>query len=56
MYKQIPIPGLEPPPEPAKKPKAGTWDRIASLETRVLRLELELILLRIQMEGNRDRA
>ena len=27
MYKQIPIPGLEPPPEPAKKLKASTGDK-----------------------------
>jgi len=53
MYKQIPIPGLEPPPE-LKKPKASTQERIASLESRVLRLELELTLLRIQMEGDHN--
>ncbi len=54
MYKQIPIPGLEPPPEPAKKLKASTQERIASLESRVLRLELELTLFRIQVEGDHN--
>lgn len=46
--KQLSIPGL---PVPAPKSKPPTQDeRIANLESRVLRLELELSLLTILVE------
>lgn len=46
--KQLSIPGLELPTELVRKPAKA--DKITNLETRVLRLELELSPLRILME------
>jgi len=52
--KQLAIPGLEPPPEPAKKPKLSTSKNRDDLEKRVRCLELEVTLIRIQLEGDKD--
>lgn len=48
LNKQLSIPGL-PVPEPKIK-KSTTEERLASLESRILALALELSLLRILME------
>jgi len=51
--KQLSIPGL-PDPKPKVKPPPQD-ERIASLESRILTLELELSLLKILMEkGDKD--
>ena len=52
--KQLSIPGL-PVPKPKSK-KLTAEERLASLETRVVSLELELTLLRIQLEDTKDHA
>jgi len=52
--KQLAIPGLELPLWFSKRPKSSSRDKIASLETRVLRLELEVALLGLQLEGDND--
>lgn len=54
--KQLTIPGLEPfnRAKPSKRLECVTdKERIAQLEARVLTLELELTLLRIQVEGEK---
>lgn len=56
MAKQLTIPGLEFTPSLPLKPKACTRERIASLENRVLRLELELTLIRLQLDGDKEHA
>ena len=48
--KQLSIPGLEAPVKPPGKSAAGLEKRIAALEDRALSLEMELTLLRAQME------
>ena len=53
--KQLTLPGM-PPPSPPKPNKLSAQQRIANLESRVLKVELELTLLRIQLEGDKDRA
>ena len=51
LDKQLSIPGL---PVPVPKSKPLTHDeRIATLESRVLCLELELTLIRLQLEQGR---
>ncbi len=53
LDKQLSIPGL-PIPEPKEK-KPTAEERLASLESRMLKLELEVSLLRILMEkGDKD--
>ena len=53
IKKQLPIPGLE----PSKRLECVTdKERITQLEARVLNLELEVALLRIQMEGEKEHA
>lgn len=50
------IPGLDDAPAPAKPfgpPLRPLLQRIAALESRILQLELEISLLRIQMEKER---
>ena len=54
--KQLSIPGLPLPGPKLEKPKAGTKEKLANLEFRVLALELELTLLRIQLEDTKDHA
>lgn len=55
--KQLTIPGL---PAPAvvirKRQPRRLRDRIANLEQRVTQLEAEIILLRAQLEGDKDHA
>jgi len=55
--KQLPIPGLEPSPlpltmsyNPHRKPTGRPADRVKFLEKRISSLELELAILKIQME------
>jgi len=48
--KQLEIPGLPPPAPPKPKP-LNIRQQIADLQDRVLQLELELTLLRIQAGG-----
>lgn len=48
MDKQLSIPGLPTPERKVKKP--ATEEKIDALESRLLRLELELSLLRILVE------
>lgn len=57
--KQLSIPGLETPPgssllsfSPPRKPAVRLVDRITFLEKRVADLELELLILKIQMEAD----
>ena len=54
MGRQMSIPGLEPPPAPPKPRPTNIRQQITDLQDRVLRLELELTLLRIQLEGDKD--
>lgn len=55
--KQLSIPGLEMPPRPAKVKRPDADERLATLESRMLKLELEISLLRILMEkGDKERA
>lgn len=56
MSKQLTIPGLELSSSPPKKPKVSTQEKIASLEKRVLSLELETTLIRLQLEDAKDHA
>ena len=51
MSRQMSIPGLEPPPAPPKPRPTNIRQQIADLQGRVLQLELELTLLRIQTGG-----
>jgi len=51
MCRQMSIPGLEPPPAPPKPRPTNIRQQIADLQGRVLQLELELTLLRIQTGG-----
>jgi hypothetical protein len=48
INKQLSIPGLPVPETKTKKPTAE--ERLASLENRMLKLELEVLLLRILVE------
>ncbi len=55
--KQLPIPGLEPSLfpltmsyRPRRKPTSWPADRVSFLEKRISSLELELAILKIQME------
>ena len=54
--KQISIPGLEPllssPPSRSRRPKRPAWpaDQVAFLEKRISALEVDLSILKIQME------
>ena len=54
--KQLSIPGLEPllssPPSRSRRHKRPTWaaDRLRFLEKRIDEMELEISLMRIQME------
>jgi len=57
--KQLSIPGLEPSPlfltmsyNPRPKPAGWSVDRVRFLEKRISSLELELAILKIQMEKN----
>ena len=52
MDRQIPIPGLEP-PRPKPKP-ANIRQSVKLLEQRVTQLEIELTILRIQLNGDKD--
>ena len=54
--KQLTIPGLEPPPAPPKPKPANIRQQIANLQDRMLQLELEFTLLKIQLEGDKDHA
>jgi hypothetical protein len=61
LDKQPFIPGLEPArdslPDPRqfpRKPKGWAVTRLASLESRILSLELEIILLRAQLGIDED--
>jgi len=55
--KQLIIPGLEPPATPKLKRPLNLQQQIAQLQDRVLKLELELTLLRVQLEkGDKDHA
>ncbi|MBA7701389.1 hypothetical protein ES703_110125 [subsurface metagenome] len=47
---QLTIPGLELPPVPAKPKPQHIQERIASLESQVFQLEMEITLLRIQLD------
>ena len=55
--KQLPIPGLEAPPfpltmsyNPRRKPTGWPADRVRILEKRISSLEMELAILKIQVE------
>ena len=52
--RQLSIPGL-PVPKPKVK-KSTTEERVTNLETRVLTLELELTLIRLQLDGDKGHA
>jgi len=54
--KQMVIPGLEPPPAPPKPRPTNIRRQITDLQDRVLQLEFELTLLRVQLGGDVDRA
>ncbi len=58
MNEQMVIPGMESlmPPRAKQKAKLDIRREMAELQSRVLRLELELTLLRIQIERGEDHA
>ena len=56
MGRQMSIPGLEPPPAPPKTRPTNIRRQITDLQDRVVQLELDLTLLRVQLEGDADHA
>ena len=56
MDRQMVIPGMESlvPPKPKPKVKLSICQEMAELQRRVLRLELDVTLLRIQLEGDHN--
>lgn len=52
---QLVIPGMPPPSSPKPK-KPNLQEQIANLQNRVLRLELELTLWGIQLDGDKAHA
>ena len=56
MNEQMVIPGMESLVSEQKRKKPGIRQEIAELQSRMLRLELELVLLRIQIERGEDHA
>lgn len=54
--KQLSIPGLPTPGPKIEKPRVSPKERLANLESRVLALELDVTLLRIQLEQEKDHA
>jgi len=54
--KQLSIPGLPVPEPKLEKLKASTKERLANLESRVLALELDITLLRLQLDEDKDHA
>lgn len=53
--KQMVIPGLPPPAPPKPKP-VNIRQQIVGMESRMRRLELDLTLLRIQLDGDKEHA
>ena len=54
MGRQMSIPGLEPPPALPKPKPSNIRQQIVNLQDRVLQLELEVTLLKIQPDGDKD--